>query len=276
MKGLVMPKPKQVDKNHIAVTDKIFAVLGHLIEQGAKQESMALSALVKVLPYSRTNIHRILYSLQKLGYVEKAELASHFRLATKFLEFTAPAIRFRNLESVTKSIMQDLLTRHTETINLAVLQNGQVIYIDVCQNPSASRIAALPGHRNPVHCTALGKVLIAFLPEAEISALLGEHPLIRKTSKTITLKSHLQEHLALIRERGIALDLEENLSGVTCVAAPIFDHAGRVIAGLSVSGPTSRMACKLSMVKSDIRSAAFAATQMVAPLVELENSSTHI
>ena len=270
-----MPKQKQLDKNNIAVMAKIFDVLNYLIDNGGKQEPVPFSAMVKALPFSRTTVHRILYSLEKLGFVEKAEIAAHYRLAAKFFEFTAPAVHFKHLQSICRSIMNDLLARHVENVNLGVLQNGQIIHLDVIQSPNALRVAAFPGERNPPHCTALGKAILAFLPESESNTLLDGYPLVKKTPKTITQKGHLREHLALVREHGVAIDLEENLSGVTCVAAPIFDHGGRVIAALSISGPTSRMNAKLSAVKNDLRAAALSATRMIAPLYETEQTPTH-
>src|SRR5262249_31759868 len=151
-----------------------------------------------------------------------------------------------------------------------VLQNGQVIHLDVIQSPNALRVAAFPGERNPLHCTALGKAILAFLPEDEVDALLDGYAMVKKTPKTITQKTHLRAHLGLVREHGVAIDLEENLSGVTCLAAPIFDHAGRVVAALSVSGPSSRMNAKLAAIKIDLRAAALSATRMIAPLHEGE------
>ena len=265
-----MSKAKQLDKNYIAVMGKIFDVLHYLIDKGAKQEPVAFAAMVRTLPFSRTTIHRILYSLEKLGYVEKADQPAHYRLAAKFFELTGPAVHFRHLQSISRSLMSDLMARHSENVNLGVLQNGQIVHIDVMQSPNALRVAAFPGERNPLHCTALGKAILAFLPEAEVNTLLDGHPLIKKTPRTITQKAHLREHVALVREHGVAIDLEENLSGVTCVAAPIFDHAGRVVAALSVSGPSSRMSSKLTAIKNDVRAAALSATRMIAPLYEAE------
>jgi IclR family KDG regulon transcriptional repressor len=260
------PKTKQADKNYIAVMGKIFTVLEYVIDRGGKQEPVAFSEIAKNLPYSRTTIHRILYSFEKLGYVEKAESTSHYRLAAKFFELTGVAVHFRQLQSIAKSVMQNLMTRHAETVNLGVLDRGQVAFIDVLQSPSSLRIAAFPGDRTPVHSTALGKALLAFLPETEINAIISEQPLIKKTPQTITRKGHLLEHLASVREQGIAIDLEENLSGVTCIAAPIFDYAQRPIAAFSISGPSARMNAKLTAVKEDVRAAALIVTRMLAPL----------
>jgi DNA-binding IclR family transcriptional regulator len=119
---------------------------------------------------------------------------------------------------------------------------------------------------NPVHCTALGKVLMAFLPEAEIHAILDQQPLIRKTPKTITRKAHLLQHLAEVREQGVAYDLEENTSGITCIAAPIFGRSGQVFAGLSIAGPTARITPKLTAIKGDIQEAVSEIARKLDPL----------
>jgi IclR family transcriptional regulator, KDG regulon repressor len=259
------PQRVQADKNYIEVTGKIFAVLEYFVERGSKQKSVAFVEVAAAIPFARTTVHRILYSLEKLGYVEKDEAKAHYQLAAKFFDLTGPAIHFRRLQSVAKGVMQNLLLRFGETINLGVIEDGQVAYIEVLQSPSALRIAATPGERNPVHCTSLGKAMLAFLPENEVDAILDRHPLVRRTSKTITQKKHLFEHLALVRERAVALDMEENLTGVICIAAPIFDHAGRVIAGISLSGPASRMEPKLAQVQAEIRNSAITLSQMLSP-----------
>jgi IclR family transcriptional regulator, KDG regulon repressor len=255
----------QADKNYIEVMGKIFAVLEFFVESGNAQRSIAFADLARALPFARTTVHRILYSLEKLGYVEKDEIKSRYFLAAKFFELTGPAVNFRRLQSISKSVMLHLLLRFGETVNLGVIEDSQVVYIEVLQSPSALRIAAIPGERNPLHCTALGKAMLAFLPDREIETILEQNPLIRRTPKTITQKKHLLEHLAAVRERAVALDMEETVTGVVCTAAPIFDQTGRVIAGLSVSGPATRMLPKLPQVQEEIRNSASALSRMLSP-----------
>lgn len=254
----------QADKNYIEVMGKIFAVLEFMVESG-EQKSVAFSELTRALPFARTTVHRILYSLEKLGYLERDEMKSHYHLTAKFFELTGPAVHFRRLRSLARGVMQSLMLHFGETINLGALENGQVVYIEVLQSPSALRIAATPGELNPIHCTALGKAMIAFLPQDEIEELLSGNPLIKRTPRTITQKKHLLEHLASVRERGVALDMEENLTGVVCIAGPVFDQTGRVVAGLSISGPASRMEAKLPQVQQEIRASALALSRMLSP-----------
>ena len=262
-RGSPRPKRRQIDKNYICVTEKIFAVLEHFIKEGARQEAISFQAVTASVPFAKTTVHRILYSLQKLGYVERDHAKAHYRLGPKFFELTEPAVHFRRLQSVATSVMTELLVRFSENVNLGVLDSGQVAYISVLQSPSALRVAAYSGQRNPMHSTALGKAISAFLSEEEVAAILEQCPLIKMTPKTITQRSHFHEHLARVRERRVAFDLAENVEGVACVGAPIFDQHGRVVAGISVSGPASRMQAKLESLEEEVKEAGLKISRML-------------
>jgi IclR family transcriptional regulator, KDG regulon repressor len=257
------PKNTRVDRNFIAVAGKLFSVLEYFISEGARQQSISVQEMSKALPLARTTLHRILHTLERLAYVEKGEGKARYRLGPRFFELTEPAVHFRKLQSVAKSIMLELMIRYGETVNLGVIDEGQVDHIEVIQSPSALRIAAHPGDRNPVHSTALGKVIMAFLPEDAIDSIFQDYPMIRMTPKTITQRTHFLKHLALVREQGIAFDLGENIDGVTCVAAPVFDRQGHVVAGLSISGPTSRMEAKMADLQEDVRKSGLAISRML-------------
>ena len=264
-KGTGSVAKKQADKNYISVSGKIFTVLQYLIDKGSKQQPVPFQEIAGALPFARTTVHRILYSLEKLGYLEKAESRAHYRLAAKFFELTEPAVHFRRLRSVARAVMVKLLIEFAETVNLGVLEAGQVIHIDVLQSPSALRIAANAGDVNPVHSTALGKAILAFLPEQEVNSIVKQRAFLKMTPKTITQKALLLEDLAVVRERGVAFDLEENLTGVVCVAAPIFDPLGRPVASVSVSGPASRMESKLLRLQTEVRDAGVTISRTLSP-----------
>lgn len=265
---------RHVDKNHIGVTDKIFAVLEYLIDKGAKQQSVPFNEVHKALPFARTTVYRILYSLEKLHYLERTGPEGAYRLSGKLFELMEPAVHIRKLQSVAGSVMTDLLIRYSETVNLGVLDEGDVTYVHVMESPSTLRTAAMPGDRNPFHSTALGKVLVAYLPAEQLEALLESHPMIRMTSKTITEKKRFLEHLASVREQGVAFDLEENVEGVVCVAAPIFSAEGKAVAGLSMSGPTARMEAKLEALRNDVREAGLKVSRRFSPRGALHTSAT--
>lgn len=256
---------EQADKNYIAVTGKIFAVLERFIEHGMRR-NVTFAEISRELPFSRTTIHRILYSLEKLDYVERSDKSGKYRLAQRFFELTGQAAQFHRLLPTAKPAMQSLLIRYGETVNLGVLDHGMVTHIDVLQSPSAFRIAASPGDRNLIHSTALGKALVAFLPDHEVREILGNRAFVRRTPATIVHNSRFLECLASVRESGVAFDLEENLAGVACVAAPIFSDAAHAIAAISISGPAVRMNPKVKAIKKDVRAAASSITMALRPL----------
>lgn len=249
------PKSLRRDKNNIEVGPKLFAVLEYFVREDATQHPVSVRDMAVALPFARTTLHRILRTLENIGYIEKAAEKSHYRLGHKFYELTEPATHYRRLMSVAKAVMVDLMIRFSETVNLGVLDEHQVSYIDVIESPSSLRTAANAGDRNPLHSTSLGKALLAFLPDEEVEVVLEKNPMVKMTSKTITQRKHLIEHLASVREHGVAFDLEENVEGVTCVASPIFDQRGRVVAAISVSGPSSRMEAKIVALREGIQAA---------------------
>jgi IclR family acetate operon transcriptional repressor len=135
--------------------------------------------------------------------------------------------------------MRELVELSGETCFLGVLDGPQVLYLAAVHSPQPVRPAARPGFRNPLHSTGIGKVLLAGLSDDEIGALLTE-PLERRTENTMTHLPDVLDHVRLVRARGFATDEIENEEGVRCVAAPIRDSAGAVVAGLSVSAPAYR------------------------------------
>jgi len=254
---------RRVDRDFVAVAGKLFSVLEYFVSEGARQQSVSVQQASKALPLARTTLHRLLHTLEKLAYLERADGKTRYRLGSKFFELTGPTVHFRRLQSVSKSIMIELMIRYGETINLGVIDGGQVDHIDVIQSPSALRIAAHPGQRNPVHSTALGKVIMAFLSEHEIDSILQDYPMIKMTPRTITTKPVFLKHLAIVREQGVAFDMSENIDGVTCVAGPIFDQDRRIVASLSISGPTSRMEAKMVDLQRDVRQSSLAISRML-------------
>jgi len=253
----------QVDKDYIEVTAKIFCVLEYFVQEGDHRYTISFQELSKVLPYANTTVHRILYSLEKLGYLERESRAYH--LGTKFHALIGPAVQLRGLQKVAKEVMLDLLMGHSETVNLGFIDCGEVAYLEVVQSPRVLRVSASPNDRNPIHSTSLGKVILAYLPEAEVKALLKAHPLTKITSKTITRQNQFLEELALVRKQRIAFDLGENVDDVVSIASPVFDHHIRVIAGLSIVGPSVRMASKLLDIGYDLRRASLKVSRLLGP-----------
>jgi IclR family acetate operon transcriptional repressor len=144
-----------------------------------------------------------------------------------------------DLRSQAVDLMEQLVDISGETCFLGVVDRQQVLYLAAVNSPQPVRPAARPGFRNPLHCTGIGKVLLSGMTDAEMLELLAE-PLERRTENTLTTSADVLIQIALVRERGYAIDEIENEEGVRCVAAPVRDHTGAVVAGLSVSAPAYR------------------------------------
>jgi len=144
------------------------------------------------------------------------------------------------MREVALPLMHELRDSYNETVNLGILDSTEVVYVEITESRRSLRMQALLGGRDPAYCTALGKAILAFLPADQWPAHLPSKPSPR-TPKTQLSLPGLQQELASTRERGFAVDDEENEVGACCIGAPIFDATGRVAAAVSLSAPASRL-----------------------------------
>jgi DNA-binding IclR family transcriptional regulator len=212
----------------------------NVLELLAEHGELSVSAVANHLGYNRAGSHRFLATLKELGYVEKnAENRYHltfkvFRLGTRV------ANRFK-IRQTARPLMSELSQAFKETINLGYLDGSEVLHIDKIDSLEVLRMDSPLGSRAPVYCTALGKAILAFLPDSEKNRILETIKLKPQGPKTITSRAALEKELAKIRINGYAVDNEELSKGLRCVAAPIFDHTGLSRFAISVAGPISRV-----------------------------------
>ena len=174
-----------------------------------------------------------------------------------------------DLRSQALDLMEELVEISGETSFLGVVDRRQVLYLAVVNSPQPVRPAARPGFRNPLHCTGIGKVLLSGMTDEAVRNLLVT-PLERRTENTIDEPDAVLAHIAEVRARGYAVDEIENEEGVRCVAAPVRDHTGTVIAGISVSAPAYRFSSEdLHRLAPDVlRVTAELSRRLGAPLTE--------
>ena len=139
-----------------------------------------------------------------------------------------------------KPILERLVGECNETSYVAIFKEGYVVYLDVVETDLTVRVVSRVGSRLPAHCTASGKVHLAYMTEEEILALIPQREMKQFTTTTITDRDELVKELALVAERGYAIDNEEMDLGVRCVAAPIRDYTRRIVGAVSISGPSMR------------------------------------
>jgi IclR family acetate operon transcriptional repressor len=142
---------------------------------------------------------------------------------------------------VAHPLLRELNQKTQETVHLAILQGDQAISIEKFGSPQPVGLDARLGGQMPLHCTGVGKVLLAYQSEEMLTKLAKSPGLQRLTPRTVTTLPQLKKELERIRERGYAVDNEEAVDGLRCVAAPVFDHTGRAVAAFSVAGPATRL-----------------------------------
>lgn len=227
------------DNKSVQSVDRALFILEALAEAGRPLHLAELVQMVKLKP---STVHRLLGTLIKHDYVEQDD-RSCYRLSMKLYYMGNSATYAVDVKDLAHPVMQELLDRYNETVNLAILDRGDVVYVDQLEsnNIVIVRMFARVGNRGPAYCTGSGKVLLAGLNTEEFDRYLRNVTLRGFTNDTITDPLSLSRELNRVRENGYALDLGERDEGVGCVAAPIKNREGRVIAALSVSGPIMRM-----------------------------------
>ncbi|GAB4277461.1 MAG: IclR family transcriptional regulator [Deferrisomatales bacterium] len=208
---------------------------------GGDRAELGLTDLSKRLGLHKNNVFRLAATLESRQFLEQNKATGNYRLGLKLLEFRRAFIAHRNLFELAHPILERVARECGETAYLGVLRGELAVYLDVVETTHPVRVALRVGTGLPLHCTAMGKVLIAFAPPDELERLLGKALLGGRTPRTITDKGELLRELERVRQRGYALDLDEYEEGVRCIAAPVRDWSGRVVAGVSVNGPAYRL-----------------------------------
>jgi DNA-binding IclR family transcriptional regulator len=220
--------------NEVQATRKTFAVVEALEQRG----SAGVTELATHLGMNKSTVHNHLATLVEEGYAVRGD--EQYRLSLRFLELGGYIRSQMPLYKIAEPEVKELAEETGELANLAVEEEGELCYLLRAKGDSAVDLDTYAGMRTPMHSTALGKAILAHLPSDRVDGVLDRHGLEGETSTTITERSALSDELAEIREQGYALDREERLEGLRCVAAPITSR-DRVLGAISVSAPTSRM-----------------------------------
>ncbi|MFC3863160.1 IclR family transcriptional regulator [Deinococcus antarcticus] len=220
----------------VRTLERGLSVLSALAQSG----EATLTQLAREVNLSASTTYRLLETLRQQGYVEWEEHTGLFRVGLLAYQVGAAFSVRSALLSAAQPQMQALVDDLNETANLAVRHAGEAVYLHQVQARQMMRMFTQVGAAAPLHCSGVGKVLTAWLPEEEVLRLLGAGPYPAYTPHSLTGYSALTRELGLVRAQGYALDDEERELGVRCLATPIRDARGDVIASLSVSAPTSR------------------------------------
>jgi IclR family acetate operon transcriptional repressor len=188
----------------------------------------------------RTTLSRFLATLVRRGYVELIEGTDRYRIGVKALELASAPLRGLPLREIGAPILEQLNRATHETVHIVVLDGGEVVTIDRLEAERPITLRTDIGSRRPAYASAAGKAMLAHRPEAEVDEILARG-MPARTANTITTPLRLKAQLQEIRMRGYALDDEENVEGIRCAAAPVFDLTGRLAGAVSLAAPTYRV-----------------------------------
>jgi IclR family transcriptional regulator, KDG regulon repressor len=205
------------------------------------KEPMGLPELAEMLDVDRSTIHRLLGTLQQRNYVVQEPINKRYSLGLKVIELSRRALDGINLRTIAKPYLKRLSRETGESTSLFILTNSHAICVDYEASPSPLAVTNDTGVVYILHATAGGKVLMAFMSENQRQNIINTNPLTSFTPRTITDYNVFNMHLQQVRDQGFALDDEERYVGVRCIAGPIRDHTSKVVAGISMSGPATRV-----------------------------------
>lgn len=215
---------------------KVFGILQALGEE----REIGITELSQRVMMSKSTVYRFLQTMKSLGYVAQEGESEKYSLTLKLFELGAKALQNVDLIRSADIQMRELSNLTRETIHLGALDEDGIVYIHKIDSMYNLRMYSRIGRRNPLHSTAIGKVLLAWRDRAEVREILSHIEFTRSTRHTVGSAEELLPLLDKVKAQGYGEDNEEQEEGLRCVAVPVFDRFGVVIAGLSISYPTIR------------------------------------
>src|SRR6266403_1413317 len=222
----------------VQVLDRALAALAILAKSSS---DCSLAELCPALKLHKSTVHRLMMVLEQHRLVVKNPDTGRYRLGLRLYELGSRAIDGLDLRGKARPYLDRLQEQFGETVFFCILDEGQVFYVEKVESQRSVRTACTVGSRAPAYCTAVGKAMLAELPDAEVSKIVRRWGLKPVTPNTITTASALKAELKAVRSRGYAIDDEEKEEGLRCIGAAVRSHSGKLAAAMSISGPAFRM-----------------------------------
>jgi DNA-binding IclR family transcriptional regulator len=222
----------------VQVIDRALSIVNLL---AASDHSLGAGEVGDKLDLNKSTIHRLLAVLEHHRYVERDVLSGKYRLGLKLAELGNIALSRFDLQAAARPFVERLVAETGETAHLGILQQNEVISLVNVETQRSVRTPSTVGRRSPIHCTSQGKLLVAYQPQPQIDQMLRAYRFAAYTKKTIRFAGPYRAELGKVRNLGFALDDEEFEEGLRCIGAPVRDHTGKVVAAISIAGPTFRI-----------------------------------
>src|SRR6266850_896374 len=205
-----------------------------------EEDELGITTLANRLRLAKSTVHRLAATLTGAGFLEQNSETGKYRLGVALFELGALVRRRMDVANEARPKLRELLETTGETVQLGIIDHYSVLYVYEMESRRAIRMAAAVGARAPLHCTAVGKVLLASQPQDYVKQVL-ELGLTEYTPKTVTKREALLEMLSEVSARDYATDDEESEIGLRAIASPVRNHTGAVIAAVGVAAPVQRM-----------------------------------
>ncbi len=228
-------RQRQAERYSIGAVENALALLGAI----AERDVLGLGEAAEIAGVSKSTAYRLLATLEVAGLAERLP-ESGYRAGVEAIRWASRLLAGLDVRTVALPSLRRLRDETGETVNLALLRDSSLVYVEILESPAAFRMADVPGSVVPIHATALGKAVAVHLEPQRLAAILGPEPYERFTAATPTTWQAFNASLAPTRTTGYGVDMEEVSAGVACVGAAVLD-GGRVVGALSVSAPRARM-----------------------------------
>lgn len=227
-------KPNQLIKSLDRALDILELIVG-------KENGMGVTEISRELDIHKSTVYRLLDTLKFRGYLEKNEDNHKYIAGINLFELSSKVLNDIDSRMRVRPYLEELMEKTKETIHLGILDEGEVIYLDKVESTATIRMYSQVGKRVPAHSTSLGKAIMAHIKEEKVKDILKEKGMEAKTKNTITELAQFLKHLNQVRKQGYAVDDEEQEEDIRCIAGPIFNHRGEIVAAFSISAPITRM-----------------------------------
>jgi IclR family KDG regulon transcriptional repressor len=238
-----MDKAKQRSRVKPGRLSSVTTALRLLKAFSEKDDEIGISTLSKRLGIAKSTVHRLAVTLVSEGMLEQDTESGKYRLGIALFGLGALVRRRMNVSTQARPYLFALRERTNETVHLAILDGSEIMYVYNLESSQAIRMRSDLGVRKPAYCTAEGQAILAFQPAETVERIIREG-LLPRTPQTITDPTRLMRALDTIRQRGCAIEDQESEIGMRCIAAPIRNDAGEVVAAVAVAGPASRLSKK--------------------------------
>lgn len=230
--------PDKPKSSSVQSVERAILLLDTLAQENT---DLSLTQIAGKLGWPKSTVHGLLATLRDHHFVDQSPETGRYRLGIRLFELGTQVARSWVIRDAAKPVMMRLSREFGETVQLGTEEDGEILYLDKLVSNSLVSILSDVGLRLPMHCSGLGKALLAYRTPAEIKRIIARRGLPAMTKRTITTEAALHQELSRIRERGFAMDDGEIMEGLRCVAAPIWDGNGNVRYAVSISGQARSM-----------------------------------